>query len=219
MVTAIGKEKSEIFVKEFLEHYLALGFGNLPKKEIDILVFGLMKKSGCFDGDDFFHIAQDLRIDEKKVKKNILEYAQRYASDKDSVNHSMNNLCDKIFKTQTIKTEFDIEKKTVAILIDDPIEQRDFSYFVRNHGYSLEGNLSRERFKMPVDLFISIFCEINDALFVNFKKYVKANMKGKKGREKLFDKGLPISEQVKNGISAASLVMTSVGAIATILGI
>ena len=58
--TISGNIDSE-FTKDFLIKYMSLGFGNLPKKEIDILVFGLLTKLGYLDGKDYYSIAKELR--------------------------------------------------------------------------------------------------------------------------------------------------------------
>jgi len=72
-----------LFANEFLDKYLSLGFGNLPKKEIDILVFGLLNRCGYLKGKNNYEIARNLQIDENRLRRLFLDSSLRTGSSHD----------------------------------------------------------------------------------------------------------------------------------------
>lgn len=226
MKEKVSNLESGKFLDEFLKQYLLLGFGNLPKSEIDILVFGLMKKYGFFKkiedktkkelDENFFEIALDLKIDEKKVKKYYLDYHQRFSSKDENIKASVKSIYNKIFNTKTIQPEFDKDKMTVSILIDDPIEQRDFIYTLKSIGYSITGNLTKERFTMPIYVLVAVFCRIDDDIFTNFKNKVSEQIDIQSERDKIFNKGLPLLEQVNKGLENINPIINTFSSLVAI---
>ena len=67
------------FVRDFLKHYLASGFGGTQKRDLDTLVFGLLLKCGALgpsvDAPDATEISFQLGISPTRVR-NLLRDAQ-----------------------------------------------------------------------------------------------------------------------------------------------
>lgn len=212
-----GNEENKQFVEQFLTKYMSLGFGNLPKKEIDILVFTLIKQLGFLEGKNNYSIAKELMLDDKKLKRYLLDSSIR-TDTSNTIVSSIQNLQKMIFVEKALNIEIDKIRKTVAFLIEDPKQQRDFIQALRSAGYSYDGNLNPERMEIPIYAFISVFCMYDDDLYNNFKDIASAEIKKQTDREKAFKESLPFTEKIKNGLSVIKVSIDSMAAIATILG-
>ena len=204
------------FTESFLTKYMSLGFGNLPKKEIDILVFGLITKLGYIDGKDYYSIAKELMIEEKKVKRYILDNSLR--NDKtDTVTDSIMNIRKAIFDNSTILPEFNDNYITFGIV--DPIERRDFIYVLRCVGYSFDENLNPERITVPIYAFMAVFCRYDDNLYFNFKRLARERLETDSDREKAFNDSKPLIERISNGLKNVAEPINSITAIAGLFGL
>jgi len=201
------------FTTEFLKKYMSLGFSNLPKKEIDILVFGLLSKYGYLEGSDYYSIAKELMIEERKVKRLILDNSLRTEKNT-TLMTSMKSINRKIFVDKLINPE--IDEKTITIMIDNPIEKRDYIYALRCVGYSFDENLNPERITLPIYVFITVLCRYDDDFYSNFKKMAKDRIKEEKEYEKAFIDSKPLIERVKSVIDSASVPIGTISAIASL---
>lgn len=217
MKYTLNSETDKEFTEQFLKKYMALGFGNLPKKEIDILVFTLITKLGYIEGKDYYSIAKELMIEEKKVKRYIIDSSLRNDTD-DTVPNSIRKIKDDIFINKTVQPEFE-DEKYIIIMISDPIVRRDFVYTLKCLGYSFDENLNEERIKLPIYAFMAVFCRYDDNIYLNFKKLAKEKIKSDSDKEKAFRDALPLLQKIKNGIELANIPLNSVSAIASILGV
>ena len=171
-----------LFVNEFLDKYLSLGFGNLPKKEIDILVFGLLNRCGYLKGKNNYEIARNLQIDENRLRRLFLDSSLRTGSShdfRDSIKALYKDLAD-----ETIKPEIYNDKKTIAILVSDPVQKSDFVYALRLLGYSYSGNLNPERIELPTYVFAAVFWEYNEEAHKQFAKLTAEALKTQTAQEK-----------------------------------
>lgn len=68
MEYSVNEKRDSIFVQQFLEKYLSLGFVVLPKSEIDTLVFSLITDLGYINPSmKENEIANELHITETKL--------------------------------------------------------------------------------------------------------------------------------------------------------
>lgn len=69
---------NKINLRKFLAEYLRRGFGMMPKREVDIQIFGELYKQGFFGDDPSTHsISMALQISDTKVKSLIYEMELR----------------------------------------------------------------------------------------------------------------------------------------------
>src|SRR5690606_11702660 len=80
----LTKKKHEEFSREFLDKYLSRGFGNMPKREIDVLIFHLLIKSEALSTKSIHLKAMELRTTPAKVKSLMYESALRFPTSVDS---------------------------------------------------------------------------------------------------------------------------------------
>ena len=74
MKILIPDSQTNIFAKNFLDKYCALGFGSLPKKEIDLLILGLLiEHKAINDINDVQGLSRQLRLPLAKTKLLLYE--------------------------------------------------------------------------------------------------------------------------------------------------
>lgn len=74
MPIAIPPDQASAFLHKFLDRYCAAGFGTLSKREIDLLVLGLLiENGGLVDVDNAQSLSRQLRLPLAKVKALIYE--------------------------------------------------------------------------------------------------------------------------------------------------
>jgi len=193
-----------LFASEFLDKYLSLGFGNLPKKEIDILVFGLLNRCGYLKGKNNYEIARELKIDENRLRRLFLDSSLRTDS-----GHNFRDSIKALYKDiagKTIKPEIDDDKKTVALLIANPVQKRDFVYALRLLGYALNENLNPERVELPLHVFVAVFWEYNDDVQGQFTAQMTETLKTQTTREQAAFEAQPVLAKVEKILSVAGPV-------------
>ena len=196
-------EDDSLFVKEFLDKYLSLGFGNLPKKEIDILVFGLLNRYGYLKGKNNYEIARELQIDESRLRRLLLDASLR--TDKNSnFQDSIKALYKELGKS--IKPEIDADHKTVVMLITNPMQKRDFIHAVKLLGYSYDANLNPERIELPIHVFAAVFWQYNEDVQKQFAKLMTETLKTQTTREQAAFEAQPVLAKVEKILSVAGPV-------------
>ncbi len=216
MKTTKGTETDRKFVEGFLKKYTSLGFGNLPKKEIDILVFGLISRLGYLEGKDYYEIAKELKIEEKRVKRLVIEDSLRNDTEA-TLLPSLTAIKERVFTTKKTPLEFANEK--VSLLIEDPVERRDFIYAIRSVGYSFDENLNPDRISLPIYVFMTVFCRHFDDLYLKMKTTTAEKLKSDEEYSKAFNDGKPLLERVNGALKQIAEPIDSLGKIASLFGI
>jgi hypothetical protein len=142
-------DQNKEFGEQFVERFLAHGFGATTKTEIDILVFHLLSESAELKGKSNYHVANKLQITESKVKSLRLNAALKYKQ----ANHKavLANIVTRITEEMD-KPEF--ESGQVTITIENPVEQRELEHAVKSVGRNIEYGLNKELLKIsPIALF------------------------------------------------------------------
>ncbi|TDQ15188.1 hypothetical protein DFQ04_3074 [Algoriphagus boseongensis] len=74
----IDKNKKIDFFDDFTLEYFSRGFSNMPKRDLDVLIFHLLEKHGAFKGMSNYDIARFLRTTPTKVKSAKYESVLRF---------------------------------------------------------------------------------------------------------------------------------------------
>ena len=83
MDISLSDVENEQFVTQFTLKYLQNGFSVMPKREIDILIFHLLRQTKQFKGKSVYELSNLFKMSEQKVKSYILEGALRHTE----INH------------------------------------------------------------------------------------------------------------------------------------
>jgi hypothetical protein len=210
-----GNKTDSAFVKDFLDKYLSLGFGNLSKKEIDIHIFGLLVQHKYINSNDNYQIARALQIDEKRLKRLMIDTSLRT-----DINHNFRNSIKDIYNDlgRTIMPEIDPEKNKITIMIADPVKKCDFTYAIRLLGYSYNENLNSERVELPIYVFAAVFWQYNDDVEKKFKKLTQNVLKNQDEQQQAIFNGLPILSKVEKIMNKAKPLLTSFELIMKFIG-
>lgn len=214
----LSNENDSLFVQEFLKKYMSLGFTNLPKKEIDILVFTLLNNYGYLEGKNYYSKAKELMIEEKKFKRFILDSSIRNEKS-DTIVNSISEIQKSIFTDNTIVPIIDNQTEIIKFGIQDPVIKQDFIQVLREVGYTYDQNQNDENISMPIYAFMAVFCRYDDDLYTNFKKLVEEQIKDNKEKLKAFNSSAPYATRIQKGLGYINASLNTLAAIATILGI
>jgi len=210
----IDEKAAKLFTKQFLQKYLSLGFGNLPKKEIDILVFGLLSRLKILEEKNSYEIAAELQIDETRLRRLLLDASLR--TEKNTLRASIRKIQDGIFNDPP-KIQPEFKDDTITILIDDPVVKRDFVQALRVTGYSYDQNLNPERLAIPVYVFVAVLCKYDDELYKHLKEKTRAQLSKQNEFESAYRDGLPFLDKIKNGMTKTGAVVSSISALKALL--
>jgi hypothetical protein len=182
---------AEMFVETFLKYYLANGFGAMPKKEIDILLFHLLSESEQIKGKNNYEIANFLKITESRIKTLRLESALKYQPS----DHSL--VLGKIFKELIAElNKPDFNGNYLSVAFEDPVEKREFEHAVKKCGYHVEYGINKELLKItPLSLLSVIVANIEDGE-KKFIRIVKNHITDKAKQDKVLDKALSIRQKI-----------------------
>lgn len=105
----------EEFGKAFVEKYFQNGFASMPKREVDILVFHLLRTSKEFQSKSIYDLSNIFKISESKVKSLILEGSLRHTA----INHKA--VIGKIVQRYIDKLQqIDLKDGYCELALDDP---------------------------------------------------------------------------------------------------
>ena len=150
------KEK-EKFAGEFLGRFLKHGFGTMPKREMEILIFKhLYRSSKFFEKKDNYDISNELQISEARVKtlKTDLHLKFPDIESKEALKEIARRLFD-TYETKTVKNE-----KEFQFVLEDPVLKRELENAAKKHGYFTDGSFNSEIIKIAPTPFIRIFLDV-----------------------------------------------------------
>lgn len=176
----LTKTQKEKFSKEFLQLYLSRGFGNMPKREIDVLIFHLLQKQNVLDSKSIHLTAMQLRTTPAKVKSLLYENALRFPDETDTFDESyfkqkLRNyfINDAIYKIRK-------EDNWVYIQIDNPIVLDALKAIAKNNKEVIDSSFSSEIVKISTDGFALILGElIDEEKKKEIEKEIKKTFKSK----------------------------------------
>lgn len=114
-------DQSKSVGDQFLDEYLSRGLGNMPKREIDVKIFHLLRQEGAFDGMSVSEISNELRITPTRVKSLMYDASLRFEPQLDEA-----ELKKRLVKYFTSTPIVDVDSKWVMIQFEDPILRDGF---------------------------------------------------------------------------------------------
>ncbi len=154
------------FAQDFLNHYLASGFGGMQKRDLDTLVFGLLLKYGAFGGSadapDTTEISFQLGISPARVR-NLLRDAQLRYLQYDE--HEAKVRLIKLFET----CRFERTESHMIFSVSDPLLQQYFIHWVSKvrgfYDAAFNPNLIKVSYEVLADVLLSFADKKALALF------------------------------------------------------
>lgn len=170
-------EKS--FANEFLKIYLSRGFGNMSKREMDVLIFHLLQKNNALNNKSNHLLALQLRTTPVKIKALAYEAKLRFPDEESTFTEDyFKEKLREYFKEPTIKVRKN--DSWVYIQIDDPILMDSFKAIAKNNKEVIDKSFNEEIVKISIEGFMLVIQELVDKKKLEeLNKLIKKELKGK----------------------------------------
>lgn len=189
-MTPVEKQK---FVDDFLSRYLALGFGGMPKAEIDLLIFHLLTGTSEYQNKSNYELSTLLQIPETRIKTFRLNSALKYRM----INSKeiLSKIVQRFINSEQFTT---LESQKFEISLEDPIEKRELENFLKARGHHAEYTLNTEVLRIsPVRLF-ELIVENTPNPKEKFNQLVQQHIDETAELEKVLDDSLTLYQKFSN---------------------
>jgi len=193
-IKQLTEDEKIAFAEGFLNRFLAYGFGTLPKREIEILIFHLLyHRSHLFKDLSNYDIANQLKISERRVKSFKAEASLKYQQ----VEHlaALKDIARLFFEYH--KAHPVMEGDMIQFVLEDPVLKREFEHAVKNLGYFVDYSFNKEIVKVKTEVFLEIFVTNFDSIEEKFIDTIKENAKNEKEYQKIISKTLPLNKRIE----------------------
>jgi len=178
----------EGFSRDLFEELQKHPFGSMPKRDLDCLLFFLFEKHGLLKGNTNREKAQNLQINETRLKSYILDANAKYGTDKKTENLA------KLLKKMGDDTKVAIDGDYLVFLEEDPVVKADFVQSLKDEGFYTDSSFNNELIKVKLSSFL---CFAKNKNLLNNKKLldiVKSDEKGTKLIKKFIDENKSVKE-------------------------
>lgn len=178
----------ECFSRDLFEELQKHPFGSMPKRDLDCLLFFLFEKHGLLKGKTNREKAQNLQINETRLKSYILDANAKYGTDKKTENLA------KLLKKMGDDTKVAIDGDYLVFLEEDPVVKADFVQSLKDEGFYTDSSFNNELIKVKLSSFL---CFAKNKNLLNNKKLldiVKSDEKSTKLIKKFIDENKSVKE-------------------------
>ena len=131
--------------EDFYKEYISRGFGNMPKREIDVMIFHLMEKNGVFNGKSNFQIARILRTTPTKVKSLKYESVLRFMNEDIQSSEFLKKRLANYFSN---KPPLEFDDSYLKLQIEDPVLLDSLKALCKDEGVLTDGSFNKEILKV-----------------------------------------------------------------------
>jgi len=162
----------DTFKSQFLNTYLANGFGSLSKRDIDILVIHLLDEYGMADGKPLKALSNQsasvlLRIPNPKIKALRYEATLKYTPNNQDL--AKLRLLEVIAKSQ-----LDFDKKRIGLVVEDSFTRNWLQGHLKDQGFVFDGTFNSEIVRADAEQLCNVLLSIYDKRAVDaFKEKIK----------------------------------------------
>ena len=160
------------FADEFLALYLAMGFGSLPKREIDLFVFHALTQAAEHRGKSNYELANTLGISEARIKTLKLNAALRYKE----INPRaiLARVVERLIASQQFT---ELNEGKIDISLEDPLERRELENFLKSRGHHAEYTLNREVLRISAARLLELIMEHAERAGSEFDEIIRSQIK------------------------------------------
>lgn len=147
----IASNKSDGFANSFLAGYGRLGFGNLPKKEIDLLVFRLLLDSGALGEDtDMQQISRKLSLPIAKVKSLYYEMQLR---DEKLDGEWVKKQVRKLLQRSQLVTSGESGTPRIEVGMESPLLRKEVEAMLKRDGHFPDYSFNRDILRLTPEAY------------------------------------------------------------------
>ncbi len=165
------KPEKEDFSDKFIDLYLSMGFGSLPKREIDLFVFHFLIKSSEYKNKSNYELSNKFQVPESKIKSMRLYSALKYdIEDSDTI---LKRVIKRLVKSEQYLS---FTKGQIEISLEDPIEKRELEHYLKRQGHHAEYTLNSEVLKIEPIRLLELIMEHVDKGNKQLEKMIQENI-------------------------------------------
>ncbi|QFS97416.1 hypothetical protein FIV06_08285 [Labrenzia sp. THAF191b] len=150
----IGEEELRAEVEHFLKDFMTPAFGSLPKREIELRVFDLMRNLGILQTEaTIYSLMTDLMVTRTKASQLIFDLEiRRYGSDR----HRL----DELIKNALINTKFAKDGDYFVMEIENPLTLAHLRQRIREIGHFSDTSFNSALVRAPLDTVTDLMLNI-----------------------------------------------------------
>lgn len=203
-------EEKQEFSERFIQLYLSMGLGSLPKREIDLFVFHFLTKSSDCCGKSNYELANYFGVPEPRIKALRLNSALRH---KDiNPRAVLRHIVDRIIHSEQYAS---LSDGKIEISLEDPIEKRELENFLKLRGHHAEYTLNSEVLKITAGRLLELIMEHADRANEEFEQIIRAHVADNAVSERILSDA-PTLKQKLDKLRAENLNM---GTLKSLIGV
>lgn len=140
----IDDKKKIDFFDDFTSEYFSRGFSNMPKRDLDVLVFHLLEKYGAFHEMSNYDIARTLRTTPSKVKSAKYDSVLRFNYSDFKKGDYLKSSLEEYFKNPILH----FDQKYLYMQIENPVLMDALKGRLKEGGLFFDGSFNSEVIKM-----------------------------------------------------------------------
>jgi hypothetical protein len=167
----VTPEEKQDFAERFMQLYFSMGFGSLPKREIDLLVFHFVTKSSDYRGKSNYELANSFGVPESRIKALRLNSALRH----EDINPRavLSRIVDRLIHSEQYAS---LSDRKIEISLEDPIERRELENFLKLRGHYAEYTLNSEVLKITAGRLLELIMEHAERANEEFDQIVRTHV-------------------------------------------
>jgi hypothetical protein len=164
-------EEKQKFCDEFLNLYLAMGIGSLPKREIDLFVFHFLTNTSGYRGKSNYELAKAFRVPEARIKSLRLNSALRH--EQINARAVLSRLVERLIHSEQY---VNLTEGKIELSIEDPIEKIELQNFLKRRGHFAEYTLNSEVLRIHPIRLLELIMEHVEGANEEFGKIIRAHI-------------------------------------------
>ncbi|HWU35409.1 MAG TPA: hypothetical protein VN023_09260 [Methylovorus sp.] len=197
------------FADDFLALYLSMGFGSLPKREIDLFVFHSLTKAAEHRGKSNYELANTFGISESRIKSLKLNSALRH---QDINPHAiLARVVERLIASQQFA---ELSEGKIDISLEDPLERRELENFLKTRGHHAEYTLNREVLRISPARLLELIVEHAERAGSEFDEIIRSQIKDQAISSRILA-GAPSLKQKLDRLRAENLNLATLKSLIT----
>lgn len=159
------------FAERFMQLYLSMGLGSLPKREIDLFVFHFLTRSSDYRGKSNYELANAFGVPESRIKALRLNSALRH----EEINPRavLSRIVDRLIHSEQYAS---LSAGKIEVSLEDPIEKRELENFLKRRGHYAEYTLNNEVLKITAGRLLELIMEHAEGANEEFDQIVRKHI-------------------------------------------
>lgn len=154
MLTGVGEDQLRSELAGFLSDFMTPAFGSLPKREIELRVFDLLRNLGVVKREaTIYSLMTDLKVTRTKASQLLFDLEIRqHGSDQQKL--------DELIKKALINTRFAKDGDFFVMEVENPLTLAHMRQRIRNLGHFSDTSFNSALIRSPLDTVADLMLDI-----------------------------------------------------------